>query len=184
MTWKQYLAVMREINQIKKNGMYGYYVFGEDEFDIRGYVNDGKPFDKKILEDRIIKNNPKYHAYFLPKKIRDEVRAELSNKTIAEINQRINKINFVKKQEKDAFLLKHQIELDELVKIQEVSNAVQVIKQYCKYEDPCIRYQEFFLIDDLRKVINCFIKKAEESPSMRKMQDSKHTQYLIELHNN
>lgn len=179
-TWKRYLKIMNELERIKQSGMYGYYVVDAAD-NIIGEVPDGRYFDQKTFEERVIKSNPKYEIYFLPNKIRGQVRQEWSRRSRTELDQRINKLRFIQKQGKNKFLLCHKIELSELLQIQEIDRASILIETYCKHANPIVRYQEFFRVDGLRREINRFIKKAEESPYLRKIQNQRPAQHLLEF---
>lgn len=171
---------MNELERIKKTGMYGYYV--TDRYDkIIGEVPDGRYFDRKAFEEQVIKINSKYQVYYLPDKIKKEIRMEWSKRTRGELNQRINKLRFIQNQGKNKFLLRHKVELDELMMIQEIDRSAFEIEEYCKNADPLERYQEYFRIDDLRRVVNRFIKKTDENPSMRKIQNNRPVQCLLEF---
>ncbi len=179
-TWKRYLKTMNELDKIKQNGMYGYYITDKDD-NIVGEVPDGRCFDQKTFEEQVVKTNSKYSLYFLPDKIRDQVRQEWSRRSRAELDGRINKLRFIQNQGKNKFLLRHKVELDELLQIQEIDRASVAIEEYCKSANPVIRYQEFFRIEDLRKCLSRFIKKAEENPKLRKIQSNRPVQHLLEF---
>lgn len=179
-TWKRYLKIMNELERIKKTGMYGYYKVDEND-NIVSEIPDGLYFNQKTFEEQVVNTNPKYHVYFLPNQIRSDVRKEWSKRTTAELDQRINKLRFIRNQCKDKFLLRHKIELDELLQIQEIDRAALRIEEYCKHANPTIRYQEFFRTLDLHRTLNRFIKKTQESPALRKLQKDHAFQALLEF---
>jgi hypothetical protein len=180
-TWKQYQQVKREVDRIRQAGIYGRYILNEND-EIISEISDGKYFNQKLFEKYVINPNPKYHVYFLPEQAKQEVRKHWhAGRTRAELDQRINKLRGIKKEAKDRFLLRHNVELVELLKIQEVDRAAIILEDYCKEANPVERFQEYRFIDNIRKITTRFIKKSAERPRAKKLKNEQPAQSTIEF---
>lgn len=107
-TCKQYEKIMREINKIKEAGMYGHYIVDKDD-NIIGEIPDGKYFNKEQFINEVINPTQQYRVYFYPKIIATEIRRAWTQRAMAELDKRIIKLRFIRKQEKNKFLLRHRI---------------------------------------------------------------------------